>query len=224
LSVPIYDFAIANEGLDDKDTDLYYTCCGKSVCAGCAHSFIKTNNDDKCPYCNSERNKTRDEKVEEVMRRVEANDAASIYMLAYFYQHGLNGLQQDEERAMELFTRAAELGFSKAHNNLGNAYYRGGEMKKAMLHYGAAAMAGCELARYNLGLMELKSGNMERGIKHWTIAASAGCYRSMQNLRILKGAVSRESIDSTLAAYNESCAEMRSEARDAYIRGIIEPT
>jgi hypothetical protein len=33
-----------------------------------------------------------------------------------------------------------------------------------------------------------------------------------------KGYVSRESIDSTLIAYNNSCAEMRSEARDAYIR------
>jgi hypothetical protein len=32
------------------------------------------------------------------------------------------------------------------------------------------------------------------------------------------GDVSRESIDSTMAAYNTSCAEMRSEARDAYIR------
>ena len=30
--------------------------------------------------------------------------------------------------------------------------------------------------------------------------------------------VSRESVDSTLAAYNNSCAEMRSEARDAVIR------
>ena len=34
--------------------------------------------------------------------------------------------------------------------------------------------------------------------------------------------VSRESIDSTVAAYHNSCAEMRSEARDAYIRAITE--
>jgi hypothetical protein len=33
-----------------------------------------------------------------------------------------------------------------------------------------------------------------------------------------QGCVSRESIDSTLAAYNNSCAEFRSEARDAFIR------
>jgi hypothetical protein len=32
-----------------------------------------------------------------------------------------------------------------------------------------------------------------------------------------RGHVSRDAIDSTLAAYNNSCAEMRSEARDSYI-------
>jgi hypothetical protein len=30
-----------------------------------------------------------------------------------------------------------------------------------------------------------------------------------------QGLVSRQSIDSTLAAYNNACAEMRSEARDS---------
>ena len=61
---------------------------------------------------------------------------------------------------------------------------------------------------------------MERAIKHWTIGASTGCYRAMDNLRTAfeHGSISRESIDSTLAAYNSSCAEMRSEARDANIR------
>ena len=65
---------------------------------------------------------------------------------------------------------------------------------------------------------------MERAVKHWTIAASAGCYRAMYHLIscFKKGAVSRESIDSTLAAYNASCAEMRSEARDTAIRIMAE--
>jgi hypothetical protein len=45
-------------------------------------------------------------------------------------------------------------------------------------------------------------------MKHWIIAASAGYFGAMHHLRILfeKGAVSRESIDSTLTAYN-ACAE-----------------
>jgi hypothetical protein len=65
---------------------------------------------------------------------------------------------------------------------------------------------------------------MERALKHWTIAASAGYFGAMQHLRLYfeQGHVSRESMDSTLAAYNNSCAEMRSEARDACIRAKLE--
>jgi hypothetical protein len=84
-------------------------------------------------------------------------------------------------------------------------------------------MAGNELARWNLGCLEYNSGNSERAIKHLTIAASAGEYNVMHELRkrFEKGLVSRESIDSTLTAYNNSCAEMRSEARDAYIQSEL---
>jgi hypothetical protein len=77
-------------------------------------------------------------------------------------------------------------------------------------------MAGDEEARYMLGGLEAKSGKIDLAIKHWTIAASAGDYIAMNHLRICfeKGHTSRESINSTLAAYNTSCSEMRSEARD----------
>jgi TPR repeat protein len=155
---------------------------------------------------------------------VEANDPASIYMLAGCYYHGQTGFQEDHAKAIELYARAAELGFSKAHSHLANNYHEGGDLKKAKFHFEATAMAGCELAQFNLGCMEAQSRNMERALKHWTFAASAGHYIAMHNLLIaLKNHdISRESMDSTLAAYNNSCAEMRSEARDAYIRVIIE--
>jgi hypothetical protein len=85
-------------------------------------------------------------------------------------------------------------------------------------------MAGCEVARFNLGGLELDYGNLEQAVKHWTIGASAGCFSAMQHLKTCfeNGHVSRESMDSTLAAYNSSCAELRSEARDAYIRIMTE--
>ena len=97
-------------------------------------------------------------------------------------------------------------------------------MKKAKFHFEAAAMAGHEIARSKLGFIEADDGNTERAIKHWTIAASAGEYIAMHHLRTAfeDGYVSRESIDSVLTAYNSSCVEMRSEARDAYIRDILE--
>ena len=93
-------------------------------------------------------------------------------------------------------------------------------MKKAKFHFEAAAMAGHETARFNIGLMECESGNMERDIKHWTIAASAEQYYARTFFE--QGVVSRESIDSILSAYNKSCAEMRSEARDAIIQFMKE--
>jgi TPR repeat protein len=86
------------------------------------------------------------------MTRAEANDAGSICVLANFYQHGLNGIQQDHVNAIEQYTRAADLGLSKAHCHLGDVYCGGSDLKKAKFHFETAAMAGC---------MEYSSGNME---------------------------------------------------------------
>jgi hypothetical protein len=158
LSIPIHDFAIAHEMLKDEDMELYYPCCGKEICKGCVHSFSKTDNDDKCPYCNSDRvDKTDEEDVEEAIKRVEANDPVAMCIMANFYRFGEGGLQQDEERAMELFTRAADLGYYKARLNIGNFYYRGGDMKKAKFHFEAAAMAGHEVARFGRLLHQLEN-------------------------------------------------------------------
>jgi TPR repeat protein len=179
-----------------------------------------------CPFCNSKTCKTDEEYVADMMKRAEANDAASIFLLANSYHNGLVGLQQDRVKAMELYIRAAELGCSKAHSHLGNVYDEGGCLKKAKFHFEAAAMAGNDGARNNLGTMEAQSGNLERAVKHWMISASAGHCDAMNNLLIAFncGLVSRNAMDSTLTAYNISCAEMRSEARDACIQWCIDQT
>jgi TPR repeat protein len=185
FSVPISDFAIAHEELADVDTDLYYECCGKCICKGCLYSFHEAGNDNKCPFCNSDRaGKTLEENNEDLMKRVEANDAGAMCLLGYHYHHGRVGLQQNHTKAMDLYAKAADLGCSKAHNNLGNIYDLGGDLKKAKFHYEAAAMAGHEMARYNLGNLEAESGNINRAVKHWIIAASAGCYNAMHNLLV----------------------------------------
>jgi TPR repeat protein len=164
--------------------------------------------------------KTDNEKVGEMMKRIEANDAGAVTALADFYYNGKLGLLRDQKKGRELLTRAADLGHSQAHCHLGNDYFARRDVKKAKFHYETAAMAGHEEARRKIGVIESKSGNMERAVKHSTIAASAGNYAAMHNLLIaLEDCdVSRESVDSTLAAYNASCAEMRSEARDAFIQ------
>ena len=89
-SVPLYDFAIANTELASKGIGTYYPCCGKSICRGCVYSFVMSGNDDKCPFCNSDRGKIEEKDNEDLMKRVEANDAASIYLLADSYYQGLH--------------------------------------------------------------------------------------------------------------------------------------
>jgi TPR repeat protein len=185
----------------------WYPCCGKSICNGCVHSLCEFGNGGTCPFCKADiLSGTDEEEVEKLMKRVD-----------HYYNQGQLGLQQDLAKGVKLWTQAAKLGSSQAHFHLGNSYEEEGDSRKAKFHNEAAAMAGHEAARCNLGSIEGNSGNIEQAIKHCTIAASAGHYIAMQNL-IEEGTVSRESIDSTLIAYNNSCAEMRSEARDAYLR------
>jgi TPR repeat protein len=163
-SVPIYDFAIANEGLAllKMDTEGYYPCCRKIICRGCIQSFSKSGNNDQCPYCKADRSeKTEEEMIEEIMKRAEANDPISICLLANSYQFGRPGISQDEEKAMELYVRAANLGSNEAHFQLGLYYNERGELKKVKLHWEATAMAGHEVARHNVGTIESNSGNME---------------------------------------------------------------
>jgi TPR repeat protein len=220
FSVPIFDFAKANELLAKLCTEQYYSCCGKSICSGCIDSFVKSGNMGKCPFCNADQDKTDEETFEEKMKRVEANDAGAIFMLADCYYHGLIGLQQDRAKALQLWKKAAELGSSLAHFYMGSIYYRVGDSKKEKFHYETAAMAGDEVARFNLGCVEAKSRNMVQAVKHFKIAASAGNYLAMNSLlgSFNHGLVSRNAMDSTLTAYNNSCAEMRSKARDAFIQ------
>ena len=219
-SVPIADYAKANEVLAGKAAETNYECCGKTICGGCVYSFRESGNNEKCPFCKANRKGiTAEEAVEQLMKLVEVNDAGAMCVLADDYYHGQLGLLQDRDKAMELWTRAAKLGSSKAHYQLGCTYDAEGNSKKEKFHYEAAAMAGDEAARNNLGTMEAQSGNMGRAVKHWAIAASAGHHQALHNLLLAfrTGIVNRDTIDSTLAAYNNSCVEMRCEVRDAAI-------
>ena len=174
-SVPIYEYWKANQELSNRDTEEYYSCCGKSICKGCL--FGKIGNDDRCPFCNSNRGRI----INDTMKRAAANDVNAICLLASHYHHGRAGFQQNQTKAIELFTKSAELGFSKAHFFLGCILEAGGDLKKVKFHLEAAAMAGHEMARLNIGNLEAKSGNMDRAVKHWNIAASTGDFLPCNN-------------------------------------------
>jgi TPR repeat protein len=118
-----------------------------------------------------------------------------------------------------LFFTEKEIG-SDAHYRIGISYFeRTGvekDTKKVIRHFEIAAMAGHERARYYLGYIEADSGNMERAIKYWTFSASAGQKESMMMIKesFEKGLVQTDAYELMLKAYNHSCEEMRSKARD----------
>ena len=144
-SVPIY--TVANEEFANKSMEEYYPCCGKSICSGCVYSFRMSGNMGICPFCNYDRGgKTGEDVLEDIMKRVEANDPASIAILAKYYYHGILGVQQDQAKAMELYARAVELGLINAICLLADIYHKGGDLKKARFHVEAAAMARHEVS------------------------------------------------------------------------------
>jgi TPR repeat protein len=127
-------------------------CALKNLARGGNRSFTS-------PGVHSDQaDKTDEEMAEEVRKRV-ANDLSAMCLLAGNYHCGVRGVQQDQMKAIELWSRAADLGNTKAHNNLADIYDEEGDLKKAKFHYEAAAMAGCEDARYNIGSIEGNSGN-----------------------------------------------------------------
>ena len=80
--------------------------------------------------------------------------------------------------------------------------------------------AGHEKARYNLGWIEFELNRVDRAIKHWIISASSGHGGSMPEIQraFERGLVKSYVYEQTLKAYDVSCAEMRSEARDVAAR------
>lgn len=66
--------------------------------------------------------------TKEVMKRVEVNDPASIFILGGHYNQGV-AIQQDRTKAIKLYSRSANFGYSAAHNNLAGIYHEGGDMK-----------------------------------------------------------------------------------------------
>ena len=118
---------------------------------------------------------------------MEKKDPEAIYFLAYQYCHGKLGLQKDMEKAVELFTEAADLGSIEALFNLGYAYDigRGVEQDEAkgIQFYEKAAMQGHAESRYNLGCCEGMKGNHDRALRHFLISAKMGHKKSVETIK-----------------------------------------
>ena len=77
---------------------------------------------------------------------MEAGDPGAMYNLGCDYYVGKLGSPQDYEKALELWHRAGELGYTQAYTNIGSSYNNGRgvevDKKKARYYYKQAAMGG----------------------------------------------------------------------------------
>jgi len=124
-------------------------------------------------------------------------------------------------KALELFTKSAELGSLEAHCHLGTMYYYGRnaehDMDKALRLIKVAAIGGHEIARNALGkLEEVEWGKMNRSMKHHMIAARAGYDNSLKEIGegYRAGHVTKQEYATTLRAHQRVRDEMRSKQRD----------
>ena len=205
----------------------YHSCCGKKICGGCNFAPLYDNqgnavDDHKCPFCRTLKPISTEEAVERDKKRMEANNAESMYNFGYYYSEGMQtGLPQDHGKALDLWHRAGDLGCSKAYNSIGHAYEHGRgvevDMKKAKQYYELAAMGGDVQARYNLAFTELKAGNLNRALKHFMIAVRSGDDKSLKEIHTLYSEfhlVKKEDYTKALQLYQSYLCEIKSKQRD----------
>ena len=166
----------------DERTSGFLPCCSTWICLGCVHAnFLNNQGSLNCPFCRAVMSQDENETRQQLMIRVKANDPVALCRMGYeYYEEG------NCYGAFEYFTKAAELGHSKAHYMLGKMYMNGEgvekDEEKGVYHLEKAAIGGHPSARHSLAAIEEKNGNIERAVKHAIIAAKLGYDESMKAL------------------------------------------
>ncbi len=199
------------------------SCCCKRICAGCVYANkqreIEQGLEHKCPYCREPMPKKKEEVVQNLKKRVKANDPVALFEMGRIcYSEG------DYEGTIQYYTKAAQLGNMEAHYNLSCMYYEGDgvekDPKKELYHLEEAAIGGHPKARHNLGCHEDENGRYDRAMKHWIIAAKFGYDHALDMVKqgFQVGLASKEDFEAALRGHQAAVDATKSEQRDeAYI-------
>jgi TPR repeat protein len=196
------------------------------VCNGCNYAHNVQHGSDTCPFCREPSVDSNEENEKRAMDRVKANDPAVLRQMgARLYHDG------DVDKAIEYWTKGADLGDAVANYQLGHSYHEGEgvekDERKAIYHYEKAAIAGHPEARTNLGVYEWENGRVERAVKHFIIAANLGEEYSMKNvLNLFKaGHITKDDFDATLGTHQAAINATKSTERDfaeVALKGLVD--
>ena len=228
---------------NDKNSSVFYLCCGTYICSGCIHAQFKEDaNSGKefeeclaCPFCRTPATAEKKEHIRRLNKNVERNHAPSIHQLAVNYLPGVEGFivegwGKDIAKAIELFEQSGRLGYADSYNYLGLIYWDGRDgverdIKKARYYLEHGAIGGSIKARHNLACFDLKEslgdsdcddGDLKRAFKHYLICAKAGMKESLETLKVgcKEGWITKDEYVVALRAYQKQQEDKRSETRD----------
>ena len=211
---------------NDPSKSCLYSCCSKRICAGCTYTNgmreLEGRLQFKCPFCRTVMPETEEEFIEQLMKRVEANDPVALCHLGTGRYH-----KGDHNVAFQYWTRAAELGDVQAHYHLSCLYRYGRgvekDKKKQLHHLKEAAIGGHPTARNDLGCVEEENGRVDRAAKHWIIAAKLGYDNSLVALKTLykDGRVKKEDFAAALRGHKAAIDAMKSPQREEAIAEAV---
>ena len=198
----------------------FKVCCMTRVCIGCVVAARQRGIGDTCPFCRAPTPTEVASQLAMVQKRVDAGDADAMAYLGDKYHSGRLGLEKDVQRAIELWTEAAELGSIKACYELGHLYLHGRDVEqdeaKGVAYWKRAAMKGDVLSRDGLGAFEGKRGNHQQGLKHILISAKMGYKESLDTIQEMfaSGCATKEQYAEALKGYQEAVEETKSHQRE----------
>ncbi|EJK76874.1 hypothetical protein THAOC_01339 [Thalassiosira oceanica] len=164
-------------------------CCMKRVCNGCVLA-ARQRGLVGCPFCRTPHPHDDASTLVMVQKRVSKGDSEAIAYLGEQHYQGILGLARDIPRAIELWTKAAELGSVSAHCHLGRVYYNGDAVEedkpRGIQHFRQAAMKGDVGSRHNLGIVEYENGNYQLAVQHWMISAKMGYDKSLNCIKHIR--------------------------------------
>ena len=203
----------------DKRKWTMVTCCCKLICQGCNYANQKREREQgqypKCPYCREPVPKTQEEKDQNLMKRIKANDPVAMCQLGKKCY-----IKGDFEGAVEYFSKAAAMGEIEALYNLSVMYHEGEgvekDEKRELYHLEIAAIGGHPDARYNLGNHEGRLGKHERAMKHHIIAAKLGYDRALEAVKkgFQRGWVSKDDYAAALRGHQAAVDATKSQQRE----------
>jgi TPR repeat protein len=218
----------------NENLQAYAACCGKTLCCGCnfqhqMKSKKRATERQTCAFCREPMPRSDEEILVRLRKRADQMDRNALCNLAMKYGRGMNGVSVNRAKCIELLRQSAGLGYYPAQYNLG-AFHKRGEMglhqddEEALKYFTEAAEGGDVESQYTLGCTAYENSDHVAAMRHWRLSASGGLRPSMNNLIVYfqDGLLRHGDLAETLQEMYRSRAEMKSEARDQYIKHLKE--